>query len=62
MSREEAKTAINQLLDQSTEEVLQEVLEFLKSTKDKSTDSIALNRNLRKILEEDHGLLQRLAK
>lgn len=61
MSREEVKTAINQLLDNSSEQVLQEVFDYLKSVDNKSEDSVTLSKNLRTILTEDKELLERLA-
>ena len=61
MSREEVKTAINQLLDDTPEQVLQEVLDYLKSVQEKSEQSVSLSQNLRTILTEDKELLERLA-
>ncbi|MFT6873597.1 MAG: glutamate formiminotransferase [Roseivirga sp.] len=62
MSREEVKTAISELLDNTPEQVLQEVFDYLKSVQGKSNDSISLSKNLRTILTEDKELLERLAK
>lgn len=62
MSREEVKTAINEILETIPEEALQEVFDYLKSLQDKSTGSITLSKNLRTILNEDKELLDRLAK
>lgn len=61
MSREEVKTAIKQLLDNSSEQVLQEVFDYLKSVEGKSSNSVKLSQNLRTILTEDKELLERLA-
>ncbi|MBV6646391.1 MAG: hypothetical protein KI790_13130 [Cyclobacteriaceae bacterium] len=61
MSREEVKTAINQLLDNSSEQVLQEVFDYLKTIDSKSEHSVTLSQNLRTILTEDKELLERLA-
>ena len=61
MSREEVKTAINQLLDNTPEQVLQEVFDYLKSVQEKPTKSVSLSQNLRTILTEDKELLERLA-
>ncbi len=61
MSREEVKTAINALLDNTPEQVLQEVFDYLKSIEGKSDKSISLSKNLRTILTEDKELLERLA-
>ena len=62
MSREEVKSAIHQLLENTSEEVLSEVLDYLKSAEGKSEKSISLSQNFRKILAEDKRLLERLAK
>ena len=62
MSREEVKTAINQLLETTSEQVLQEVFDYLKSVQGKSEKTVSLSRNLRKILTEDKELLEKLAK
>lgn len=62
MGREEVKTAINQLLENTSEEVLKEVFDYLKTVNQKSQDSVALSQNLRTILSEDKELLERLAK
>ncbi|MEP5611411.1 MAG: hypothetical protein ABJP45_04145 [Cyclobacteriaceae bacterium] len=61
MSREEVKTAIDEILDRTSEEVLQEVFEYLKSVEGKSSQSISLSHNLSTILIEDKKLLERLA-
>ncbi|MGM0580328.1 MAG: hypothetical protein ACQETL_06595 [Bacteroidota bacterium] len=62
MSREEVKTAINEMLENIPEEALQDVFDYLKSVQDKSSASITLSKNLRTILKEDKELLERLAK
>lgn len=62
MSREEVKTAINQLLDNTSEEVLNEVFDYLKAVNQESKQSVSLSQNLRTILSEDKELLERLAK
>jgi hypothetical protein len=61
MSREEVKTAINDLLEESSEQVLQEVYDYLKSVQGKSDQPVSLSQNLRTILTEDKELLERLA-
>ena len=55
------KSAINELLENTSEEVLNEVFEYLKTVKSKSDKSVSLSQNFRKILIEDKALLQRLA-
>ncbi len=62
MSKDEVKTAINELLDNTPEQVLQEVFEYLKSVQGKSNKSVSMSQNLRTILMEDKELLERLAK
>ena len=62
MSREEVKTAINELLDNTPENVMEEVLEYLKSFEGKSGNALSLAKNLKTILSEDKELLERLAK
>ena len=61
MGREEVKTAISELLDNTPEQVLQDVFDYLKSVQGKSNESISLSQNLRTILTEDKELLERLA-
>ena len=61
MSREEVKSAINELLDQSSEEVLQEVYDYLKTLEGKPDQLASMSKNLSKILKEDSNLLKRLA-
>ena len=62
MSREEIKSAISELMDNTPDAVLNEILDYLQTIKGKSTDNIQLSQNLRTILHEDKELLQRLAK
>ena len=61
MGKEEVKTAISELLDNTPEQVLQEVYDYLKSVQGKSNKSVSLSHNLRTILTEDKELLERLA-
>ena len=62
MSKEQLKTEINQLLDSTDEQVLNEILSYLKSVKNKPSRTVQLSHNLRTILSEDAKLLERLAK
>ncbi len=62
MSRDEIKTAIYQLLDNTSDQVLNEVLEYLRSVKDPPVEKVNLSQNLRTVLSEDKEPLQRLAK
>lgn len=61
MSREEVKTAITELLDNSPEQALEEVYKYLKAVQESPSKSVALSQNLRKILSEDRELLKRLS-
>jgi restriction endonuclease Mrr len=61
MSTKELKERINKVLDSIPDEVLEEVLKYLKSLTNKSKDNIVLSQNLKRILEEDKNLLERLA-
>jgi hypothetical protein len=62
METKELKDKINRALDNIPDEVLEEILEYLKSLTNKSKSDIVLSQNLGKILKEDKGLLERLAK
>jgi mRNA-degrading endonuclease RelE of RelBE toxin-antitoxin system len=61
MTSIEIKTEIQKVLDQVPENVLEDVLDFLRELQSKSTDQIKLANNLRKILSEDKELLEKLA-
>lgn len=61
MSREDVKIAINQMLDHTSEQVLQEVYAYLKSVEGATEHSVTLSHDLRTILAEDNELLKRLA-
>jgi hypothetical protein len=61
MSKEEVKIAIKALLEETPEQVLQEVYDYLKSVQGKSEQSVSLSQHLRTILTEDKELLERLA-
>jgi hypothetical protein len=61
MTSIEIKTEIQKLLDQVPENVLQNVLDFLKELQTRSADDIKFANNLRKIISEDRELLEKLA-
>jgi hypothetical protein len=61
MSTKELKERINKVLDSIPDEVLEEVLRYLKSLTNKSKEDMLLSQNLKRILEEDKNLLERLA-
>ena len=62
MKRQELKTAINEILENTPDSVLNEVLDYLNSVKNKPEQTITISHNLRTILTEDKELLERLAK
>lgn len=62
METKEIKDKINTVLDNIPEDVLEDVLEYLKSLTNKPKSKIHLSQNLSKILDEDKNLLERLAK
>jgi mRNA-degrading endonuclease RelE of RelBE toxin-antitoxin system len=61
MTSVQIKNEIQKVLDQVPETVLQDILDFVKELQTQSPEQIKLTNNLRKILSEDKGLLQRLA-
>lgn len=62
MEKENIKTEIHKILDKIPEDMLTQIYNTLKEYADKNPDSIRLSHNLNKILTEDKGLLERLAK
>ena len=60
METKELKNKINSALDNFPDDVLEEVLKYLKSLTNKSKKDIEFSQNLRKILDEDGNLLERL--
>ena len=61
MTTHSTKVEIYALIDQIPEDVLDDVLEYLRTLTGKSEDKVRLSQNLSKILKEDKSLLQRLA-
>jgi hypothetical protein len=61
MTAKQIKTEIQKVLDSVPEVVLEDILKYLQSIQNKSSDSISLSQNIRKILEEDRELLEKLA-
>jgi len=61
MAAKEIKRKIYTVLDDMSEEVLEDVFKYLKSLKNRSSKDILLSHNLARILEEDKNLLERLA-
>ena len=62
MRRENIKTEIHKIIDNVPDDMLEDIYKVLKDFADKDPDSIKLSKNLHKILAEDKGLLERLAK
>lgn len=57
----EVKTEIQKVLNEVPEDVLPEILAYLKQITDQTPDQIKLGNNLKKILNEDKELFERLA-
>lgn len=62
MSGQQLKTEIQHVLDEMPEEILEDVLKYMKSICNISHQKIQMSSNLKKILQEDSELLQKLAK
>lgn len=62
MRRDNIKTEIQKIIDKVPDNMLEDIYRVLKDFADKNPDSIKLSHNLNKILTEDKGLLERLAK
>ena len=61
MTTKELKSEIQKTLDNVPENILQDILSYLKEIERKPKKRIDLARNLRTILTEDKALLERLA-
>lgn len=61
MTKTQIQSEIQKVLDSVPENVLQDVLDFLKELQDQPEEKVRLTNNLRKILSEDKELLERLA-
>jgi len=62
MTTKEIKTEIQKVIDAVPENLLNDILNYLRSIQDKSADTIQLSQHLRKIISEDKELLEKLAK
>ena len=62
MTTKQIKSEIEKTLDGIPDNVLQEILDYLKLIRGKSADKMRLTKNLRDIITEDKYLLERLAK
>ena len=61
MTKTQIQSEIQKMLESVPENVLQDVLDFLKELQDQPADKVRLTNNLRQILLEDKDLLERLA-
>jgi hypothetical protein len=61
MTTKEVKTEIQKVLDKVPDNLLQDILDYLKAIQSKSPDTVKLSKNLKKIISEDKALLERLA-
>jgi len=62
MSTQELIQQITEKAGNVPDSILQQVLDILKTAENKSESDVAFYNNLKKILEEDKELLERLAK
>jgi hypothetical protein len=60
MARSEIKEEINKVLDNASDEVLVDILDYLKQLLTTSTPEARLSSNLSRILQEDKEVLERL--
>ncbi|MDB5125335.1 MAG: hypothetical protein JWP94_3464 [Mucilaginibacter sp.] len=61
MTTVQIKTEIQKVLDQVPDDVLTDVLDFLKELQSHPSDKIRLAKFLKQTLNEDKGLLEKLA-
>ena len=62
MTTKEIRSEIQKTLENIPENVLQDILDYLKAIQGKSADKIKLGKNLRHILTEGKELLDKLAR
>jgi len=61
MSTQELKTEIQRAIENAPDEVLNELLTYLRLFQNKGNSIVALSERLRKIIDEDKALLEKLA-
>lgn len=61
MTTSQIKTEIQKLLDTEPENVLQDLLDYLKEVREQTKDQVEFASHLRKIIHEDRELLEKLA-
>jgi hypothetical protein len=62
MTIKEVKSEIQKVLNKVPDNLLQDILDYLKTIQSKSSDTVQLSKNLKQIISEDKALLERLAK
>lgn len=62
MTTKEIKSEIQKSLDKVPENVLQDILDFLRKAENQPAERLSLMKDLRNILSEDKELLEQLAK
>jgi hypothetical protein len=61
MTHSELKYEIQKVIDHVPDNILEDVLDYLKQIQNIPADKIELSRNLKRILSEDKELLEKLA-
>ncbi len=61
MTKAELKIEIQKVINNVPENILEDVLDFLKELQEHPSNKVKLANNLRQILSEDKELLERLA-
>ncbi|HLG34016.1 MAG TPA: hypothetical protein VI757_03990 [Bacteroidia bacterium] len=61
MTSNEIKREIQNVLDKVPDALLSDILDYLKTIREKSVHSVRLSSDLRKIISEDIELLEKLA-
>lgn len=61
MTKTQIKSEIQKVLDNVPENMLHDILDFLKELQEQPVSKVKLTNNLRKILLEDKELLEKLA-
>jgi len=62
MTTVQVKTEIQKVLEQVPEDLLPDILDYLKQIQLQTHDQISLSNNLKKVISEDKELLERLTK
>ncbi|HET8810424.1 MAG TPA: hypothetical protein VFM65_09200 [Flavobacteriaceae bacterium] len=61
MATQEIKSEIQDLLENMPDNILQELLDYLKQAKKETNDKLEFSRHFGQILREDKELLEKLA-